>query len=398
MKLLIACPIAESARNELRALVNELEYLPDADAATIREQVSDASILVVNRQRVGADIFGAAETLQMVVRAGEGVGEIAVDDASERGVLVCHCPGVYDQATAELALGMMVSLDRRFDAHTLELREGRWQRGEITRYRGLAGRCLGILGYGPEGQRLAEIASAIGMSVNVWHPEAIELENNDAVQVALHPVAIAEDCEYVCITPFAETSSSPVVDREFLDALPQEAVLVQVGHAREVDDSALAAALRAKNFRVGIDSHASAASGDEAKFRSTLFESDAVIGTPRLAHWTAQAREAVADEVARVIRAFLCGGEPRNCVNLLEKSPATWQLILRVRDQVGVMASILDAVRADGVNAEEITSRVFTGAKAAWCTIALDERPSREAVETIRQLPDIMHLEVRAVF
>ena len=61
------------------------------------------------------------------------------------------------------------------------------------------------------------------------------------------------------------------------------------------------------------------------------------------------------------------------------------------------MAAILEAVRADGINAEEISSRVFRGAKAAWCTIALDERPSTEALETIRALNDVLHLDLRAV-
>ena len=71
--------------------------------------------------------------------------------------------------------------------------------------------------------------------------------------------------------------------------------------------------------------------------------------------------------------------------------------MLRVRDAVGVMASILEAIRADGINAEEISSRVFVGARAAWCTIALDERPSTEALEAIRALHDVLYLEIRAV-
>ncbi|HPM24009.1 MAG TPA: hypothetical protein PLP66_08875, partial [Phycisphaerae bacterium] len=96
-------------------------------------------------------------------------------------------------------------------------------------------------------------------------------------------------------------------------------------------------------------------------------------------------------------RSFVVSGEVLNCLNLCDRSPATWQLVLRVRDQVGVMAAILDAIRADGINAQEMASRVFTGAKAAWCVIALEERPSTEALESIRALPDVLHLELRAV-
>jgi hypothetical protein len=61
------------------------------------------------------------------------------------------------------------------------------------------------------------------------------------------------------------------------------------------------------------------------------------------------------------------------------------------------MAGIMETIRSDGINAEEIGTRVFSGARAAWCTIALDDRPSAEALATIRGLPGVLHLELRAV-
>jgi D-3-phosphoglycerate dehydrogenase len=97
------------------------------------------------------------------------------------------------------------------------------------------------------------------------------------------------------------------------------------------------------------------------------------------------------------VRAFVVSGEILNCLNLLEHGPATWQLVVRARDAVGVMASILDAIRADGINVEEISSRVFVGARAAWCTISLDERPSAEVLEAVRALPEVLYSQIRAV-
>jgi D-3-phosphoglycerate dehydrogenase / 2-oxoglutarate reductase len=137
--------------------------------------------------------------------------------------------------------------------------------------------------------------------------------------------------------------------------------------------------------------------GDSGRFRSRLCDLPGVIGTQHIGAITEQARQATADEVVRIVQAFVVSGEALNCLNLCERSPATWQLVLRVRDQVGVMAAILEAIRADGINAQEISSRVFTGVKAAWCTIALDERPSTEALSSIRALPQVLHLELRAV-
>jgi hypothetical protein len=57
----------------------------------------------------------------------------------------------------------------------------------------------------------------------------------------------------------------------------------------------------------------------------------------------------------------------------------------------------MEVVRADGINIEDITSRLFTGAQAAWCTIALDERPSNDALSAIRQTDGVLHLDIRAL-
>jgi D-3-phosphoglycerate dehydrogenase len=165
-----------------------------------------------------------------------------------------------------------------------------------------------------------------------------------------------------------------------------------------VDEVALAEAIPRRHLRVALDVFANEPAGDQGRFRCRLCDvPGVVIGTQHIGPLTEQARQATADEVVRIVRAFIVSGEVPRCLNLCDRSPATWQLALRVRDQVGVLAAILEAVRADGVNAEEVACRVFTGARAAWITIALDERPSTEALDTIGGLSDVLHLELHAV-
>ncbi|MFH1747560.1 MAG: hypothetical protein ABIG44_11005, partial [Planctomycetota bacterium] len=152
-----------------------------------------------------------------------------------------------------------------------------------------------------------------------------------------------------------------------------------------------------RGLRVALDVFGSQPTGDAGRFRCKLAGLPGVIGTQHLGPLTEQARHATAAEVVRIVESFLVSGDLVNCLNLMARSPATWQLVLRVRDAVGVMAAVLEAIRADGINAEEITSRVFTGARAAWCTISLDERPSTEALDAVRALDEVLYLELRAV-
>ncbi len=397
MRIFVACELSDAALQQLRALGSEVDYRPDCPAGELAEAITDVGILVVGSQRVAGDVIERGQILQMIVRAGEGVGDIALEDASGQGVFVMHCPNRHADAVAELVMGLVVALDRRIVEHTLALRDGQWHPGKYAA-RGLAGRTLGILGYAGLGQRVAELAQAYRMHVVGWMPTlAGEFhEPDDGVEFCSYPRELARLSDVVVLLPF-EGDATRIVDGSFLECLAPGATLVHLGDAGAIDEDALRLAIEQRQLRVGIDIFDSEPVGESGRFRCDLLSAPGVVATPHLGALTAQAREATAAEVVRIIRAFLITGELVNCLNLMDRSPATWQLVLRVKDQVGVMASILDAIRADGINAEEITSRVFKGAKAAWCTIALDERPSREAVDAIRGLGDVLHLELRAV-
>jgi D-3-phosphoglycerate dehydrogenase len=399
MKILVACELPEFAIAELRTLTTEIAYHPDARPDELRELMPGVGILVVDSRRVSPDAIHRAETLQMIVHAGPGTGDVAIADASAQGVFVTHCPDQHSVAVAELAFGLMLALDRHIVESTLALREGRWTRGESKDSRGLAGRTLGLLGFGPACREIAARAQAFGMTVIAWCPaSAPEDYATKYIRFCTSPRELARQSEVVVVSASADGEESRLLaDADFVENMKEGASLVHVGGPGAVDEAALARIAPVRKLRVALDVFSSEPAADSARFRSRLCELSGVIGTPHVAAITEQARNATAAEVVRIVRSFLVSGEALHCLNLLEHSPATWQLMLRVRDAVGVMAAILDAIRADGINAEEITSRVFVGARAAWCTIALDERPSTEALEAIRALHDVLYLELRAV-
>jgi D-3-phosphoglycerate dehydrogenase / 2-oxoglutarate reductase len=397
MKILVACKLPEDALERLRALAIDVVYLPHVSGHELRDALSDAGVLVVGATRVSPETIARAIALQMIVHAGPGRGDIAIEDASAQGVFVTHCPDRHAAAVAELTLGLILALDRRIVESTMALREGRWSQAEFMQAHGLAGRTLGILGYGTVGRLVARRARAFAMRVVAWSPRlAPDAAPEPDVELLNWPRELARQSDVVVVDAGADESEI-LVDKEFLENMPYEASLVHVGHSGAVDEAALARAIEQRRLRVALDVFASEPAGESSRFRCRLMDLPGVIGTQHVGAYTDQAYRAMAEEVVRIVGAFVVSGEVLNCLNVIDRSPATWQLVLRVRDQVGVMASVLETIRADGINAQEITSRVFTGAKAAWCTIALDERPSTEALEGIRALPDVLHLELRAV-
>lgn len=400
MRILIACEIPEATVEQLRSLATELVYRPQITAHQLREEIGATGVLITGETRVSPEVIGAAPALQLIVHAGPGPGDLAVEAASARGVFVSDCPDQHAAAVAELAFGLLLALDRRIVEHTVGLREGRWNRAELIDARGMAGRTLGILGHGTSGRLVARRARAFDMRILAWSPamsSATPPPPEPGVEFCSWPRDVARESDMVVLLAAPHEELQQYVDADFLLGMRPGAALVHLGHPGAVDEAALLSALDEGRIRFALDVVAAVSSGDPTRLRCRYCERPGVVGTQHIGPCTEQARQATADEILRTVRAYLVSGEVRNCLNLAERSPATWQLVLRVRDQVGVMAAILSAVQADGINAEEITSRVFTGAKAAVCTIALDERPSTEALEAIRALPDVLHLELRAV-
>jgi D-3-phosphoglycerate dehydrogenase len=278
------------------------------------------------------------------------------------------------------------------------LRAGRWARSEFLAAQGLSGRMIGILGFDAAGRALAARAAACQMLVAAWSPALTPEEAVAAgVEYCDWPRDVARLADAVVVLPVGDAAAEQVVDSEFVHTLADGAALVHLGHPGAVDETALAEAVARRGIRVAVDTHASVPVGESNRFRSRLLQLPGVIGTHHVRSATAQAHEATAREVVAIVRTFLLTGNPPHALNVAERSPARWQLLMRVRDEVGVMASILEAIRADGINAEEIASHVFAGARAASCTISLRERPSAETLEAIRSLPVVLHLDVRAV-
>ncbi len=396
MKMLVACRFPERALADLRALGSEVAYEPTVSAEEIGKHLGDIGILIIGRTRLGAEVIDAAPELQMIVKGGSDTTTIAVEEASRLGVFVASAPGRDAVAIAEYAMALALALDRDLPGRQAAQRAG--DRSEGPPAHGLQGRTLGILPLDPTGREVARRARAFGMRVLAWAPTVDE----DApvirdVEMCAWPTELAQQSDVLISIARPGGWNEALANGDVIDNLPSGGSFVHIGHPGAFDEEALASAARNRGVRVGLDLWLSDYRSDAIRFRTDLLEQPGVIYTRGVAGATEQAREAIAAEVVRIVRRFLISGEVSNCVNLLERSPATWQLVLRLRDTVGVMAAIMDAIQDDGINAEEILSRVFVGAKAAWCTISLTERPSTDALDAIRGIDGVIHLELRAV-
>jgi D-3-phosphoglycerate dehydrogenase len=396
MRVLIADKLAAHVPAALELLGCEVEVRPELGEDDLPEMLGGASVLVVRSTRVTAAALEAAPQLALVIRAGAGVNTIDLATASARGVYVANCLGKNTAAVAELTIGLLIAADRRIADATQSLRTGAWRKKAFGDAQGLKGRTLGILGLGEIGRAVAQRAAGLGMRVIAWSrsltPELAESWGMQAVETPL-ALAAASDAVSLHLASTAETRN--LINAEFLSAMRPGAILVNAARGDLIDAPALLAAIDQKQLRVALDVFADEPAGGEAEFAATEI-AQRVTCTPHIGASTAQAEEAVADEVVRIVEVFLRTGRPPGAVNLCERSPATHNLVIRHFNRVGVLAGVLDGLREEGINIEEMENTVFEGAAAACCTIRLDRAPSESLLAAFAEQRDVLHVLVEA--
>lgn len=386
MRVLIADKFEESGREGLKAVGCEVVYQPELKDEALTEAVRNTNpdVLVVRGTKV-PELTLAAGQIKLVVRAGAGYNTIDVAAASRRGIYVSNCPGKNSIAVAELAFGLILALDRRLADNVIALRRGEWNKKEFSQARGLFGRTLGLIGLGQIGQEMIPRAHSFGMSVIGWSrsltPErATELD----IGYRSSAIEVAREADVVSLHLALKPETKNFIGEEFLNGMRPGSYLVNTSRGEVVDQAALINAMREKNLRVGLDVFAAEPTTATAEFTDPIRDEARLYGTHHIGASTDQAQEAIAAETVRIVREFKETGRVPNVVNLARQTPATHRLVVRHLDRPGVLAAVLDAIKAEHINVQEMENIVFEGAAAAVARINLDNAPSTATLDRLR--------------
>jgi D-3-phosphoglycerate dehydrogenase len=180
-----------------------------------------------------------------------------------------------------------------------------------------------------------------------------------------------------------------------LGLMKPRAIFINTSRGEVVDQAALREAVAAGRIRAGLDVFDPEPAESEGPFSDPILPLPNFYGTHHIGASTEQAQEAIADETVRIIETFVKTGLVLNCVNLAARTPAKWQLVVRHRDRVGVLAYVMGEIRQAGLNIEEVQNVIFDGALAASCRIQLTGKVPSALVETLRAgNPDIIGVDL----
>ena len=397
MKILIADKFEESGRIGLRTIGCEISFQPDLKDDALVEAIAkeQPDVIIVRGTKVTEPML-AAGPLKLVVRAGAGYNTIDVAAASRRGIYVANCPGKNSIAVAELAFALILALDRRVADNVIALRAGQWNKKEFSKARGLFGRTLGLVGVGKIGQEMIPRARAFGMNVVAWSrsltPEKAEPLG---VEQKESPLEVARVADIVSVHVALKPDTKQLINSEFFGAMKEGAYFINTSRGEVVDQAALVEAIHAKGIRAGLDVFAIEPTSGVAEFTDPIGNEASVYGTHHIGASTDQAQEAIADETVRIVKTFKETGQVPNVVNLAARTPATHRLVVRHRDRPGVLAQVLDAIKAEQINVQEMENIVFEGAEAAVARINLDKAPSNTTLDQLRAgNEDIIELDL----
>ena len=276
---------------EASGLVASLE---NADGVVIRSATT-----------LSGDVLAKLPTLKFIIRAGVGTDNIDMKAARELGVWVLNAPTGNFQSTAELAVGMMFACARRIPQGTEGGRQGKWLKKDLSAGGiQLSGSTLGIYGAGNIGLRVARMATALGMKVQISDPVFQKTAENPFEKVDFDTLLATS--QFITIhSPLLESTKYAFNAAAFAK-IKKGCVLVNCARGGIIHESDLVAALNAGQVGgVGLDVFEKEPFDPSVSPYKELLAHPAVVTTPHIGASTIQAQKAVGLETAQKISALL---------------------------------------------------------------------------------------------
>ena len=310
-----------------------------------------AGLMIRSGTRVTKDVIEAGTQLKIIGRAGVGVDNVDVPEATRKGIVVVNSPEGNTIAAAEHAIAMMLSLSRHIPAANQSVKGGKWERKRFTGVE-VYKKVLGVVGLGKIGSHVATVGKAMGMKLLAYDPF---ISNDRAEQLGCRLVdldVLLREADYVTLHMPKTPETTHLINTEKLALMKPTARLINCARGGIVDEAALDEALRAGQIAGAALDVYETEPLEESPLRSHGKE---VVLTPHLGASTAEAQVNVAIDVAEQIRDVLLGLPARSAVNIPGLYPDILEQLrpyLRLAETLGNLVGQLSGGRVEFLNVQ----------------------------------------------
>jgi D-3-phosphoglycerate dehydrogenase len=307
-RVLVRERIAEAGVQLLRERF-EVDVDLDGDLA---ERIGEYDAIIVrSATRVTRELLERAERLKVIGRAGVGIDNVDVEAATERGIIVANAPQSTVISATEHTLGLLLALSRNIPQAHAALGQGRWERSSFAGLE-LAGKTLGLVGFGRIGQQVARRATGLEMRVLAYDPYvAPERFHSLGVESVYSLDDLLEQSDFLSLHVTLTPETAGLIGRKQLKRAKEGIRIVNVARGELIDEDALVEALRSgKVAGAALDVFA------EEPYSGPLLGLPNVVLTPHLGASTEEAQDRAGVIVAEQVAAALEGRVVTNAVNM----------------------------------------------------------------------------------
>ena len=278
-------------------------------------RIGDSEIALINKVPVTARLMDACPSLRYIGVQATGYNVVNCTAAKERGIVVTNVPCYGTAAVAQFTLALLLEICHQIGHHNDLVHQGAWEKAPIftfwvTPQMELAGKTLGIIGFGRIGQEVGRLAKAFGMNVIAYsrteYPEGRQIGS----YVDLDTLYAKSDIISLHCPLFPETEK--MINADSISKMKDGAILLNTSRGGLVDEDALAAALKSGKLRAAA---VDVVSQEPMPNTNPLLTAPNCIITPHMAWAPVESRQRLLDTVVANIQAFL-DGKPQNVVNL----------------------------------------------------------------------------------
>ncbi|MFC2034912.1 phosphoglycerate dehydrogenase [Chloroflexota bacterium] len=383
MKVLVADPVGEEGIDILRSYA-EVDIRPGLKPEEIISIIGNYEALIVRSQtQVSSEIIEAGKKLQVIARAGVGINNIDIEEATRRGIVVVNAPTGNTTSAAEHTIALLLSLVRHIPQANATLKSGVWRRSDFVGTE-VRNKTLGIIGLGNVGSEVAKRAQGLEIRIIGYDP-FISIDHAYNLQVELVSLEqLLKESDFITLHIPLTKSTNGLIGAKELTLVKPTVHIINTARGGLIDETELVKAMREKR----VAGAAFDVFTTEPVTDSILFKEDSIIVTPHLGASTSEAQAMVATDVAEQVIAIFKGRPARYAVNTPFISAETLPVLIpfiEAASTVGKMASQLaeGQISSIRIKYDGELSNYDTNALKATVLGGLLERVSEERVNLV---------------
>lgn len=280
----------------------------------IIERIGRAEIVIVNKTPIDKATLGACPSVCYIGVLATGYNVVDVNAAKERGVVVCNIPTYGTDAVAQFAIALLLEVCHHVGHHSQSVHAGHWENNEDWCFWDyplieLAGKTMGIVGFGRIGQATGRIAKALGMKVIAHDEHANDSGATIAEYVSLDELLARSDVIALHCPLFPSTEE--MINKESIAKMKDDVIIINNARGQLINEADLAEALNSgKIYAAGLD----VVSNEPIKGDNPLLKAKNCIITPHISWAPKESRKRLMDIALNNLTAFIAG-DPINMVN-----------------------------------------------------------------------------------